>query len=283
MRIVQFSDTHISHLGGTPTENMSLLVEYVNDELHPDLVVNTGDVVILNPDSAEDRETAWRLHQKINSPLLVLPGNHDVGESGENPWMGISVSSDRVAAFTNTWGPDRFLQLGSAATRSAGWAFIGMNSERMSSGLPEESEQWDWLANVAEEVRGKSVMLFLHKPLWFPARDLPRITVAEPDGQRLISLFADARLRVVANGHVHRYRHAFEGELLTVSSPSLLFAPPADPEHALERGTSGVVEYRIDGEAVEAHFRSVPGLHGVADGSSMAGFAAAMAELQAPA
>jgi 3',5'-cyclic AMP phosphodiesterase CpdA len=85
---MQLSDTHISHLDGKPSENMSLLVEYVNNELRPDLVIHTGDVVILNPDSLGDRLTAWRLHQKIDAPLLVLPGNHDVGESGDDPWMG---------------------------------------------------------------------------------------------------------------------------------------------------------------------------------------------------
>ena len=260
---------------------MSLLVEYINTELRPDLVVNTGDVVIANPDSAEDRETAWRLHQEIQAPLLVLPGNHDVGESADDPWLGISVTSNRVAGFTQVWGPDRFFRLGSAATGSADWAFIGINSERMSSGLPEEDEQWEWLASVAEQVQDKSVMLFLHKPLWFPGGSRSGLTVPEPDRQRLISLFAGARLRVVANGHVHRYRRAFEGEILTVWSPSLTFASPADPEHGLAPSPSGIVEYRIDGDFVDVSFRPVPGVHGVPDVYAMVEFMTAMAELGA--
>ncbi len=92
MRIIQFSDTHLSHLGGTPSKNMSSLVDYLNKELVPDLVINTGDVVIVNPDSAEDRRTAHELHEQIAAPLRVLPGNHDVGESGDNPWMDLSVT-----------------------------------------------------------------------------------------------------------------------------------------------------------------------------------------------
>lgn len=281
MRIVHLSDTHISHLGGTPSKNFSLLVEYLNTELRPDLVVNTGDVVILNPDSARDRETAWRLHQEIEAPLLVIPGNHDVGECADEPWMGIEVSSDRVAGFTQTWGPDRFLRLGSAATGSADWAFIGINSERMSSGLPEEDEQWEWLASAAEQVKGKSVMLFLHKPLWFPGGSRSGLTIPAADRQRLLTLFAGARLRAVANGHVHRYRRAFEGDILTVWAPSLTFASPADTEHGLEPSPSGIVEYRVDGDAVHASFRSVPGLQGVTDVYAMAEFSAGMAELGA--
>jgi hypothetical protein len=65
-------------------------------------------------DSLKDREAAWRLHEKVDAPLLVLPGNHDVGESGVSLWMDISVRSDRVACFTRTWGPDRFFPLDTA-------------------------------------------------------------------------------------------------------------------------------------------------------------------------
>jgi 3',5'-cyclic AMP phosphodiesterase CpdA len=275
MRIIQLSDTHLSHLGGTPSRNMALLTGYLNTELRPDLVINTGDLVIANPDSQPDRQTAWELHQKLDAPLLVLPGNHDVGESAPDPWMGIPVTSDRVAAFTSTWGPDRFFRAG-----DDGWVLIGINSERMSSGLPEEAEQWDWLAGAAERARGKSVMLFLHKPLWFPGGSQPGITITEPDRQRLISLFARARLRVVANGHLHRYRHEFHDGILTVWSPSLTFASPPDPGRGLEDdGPSGIVEYRLDGDDVQATFRPVPGLTGVEDVSSMPEFTAAMAEL----
>jgi 3',5'-cyclic AMP phosphodiesterase CpdA len=281
LRIVQFSDTHISRQGGTPSENMSLLVDFLNEDLRPDLVINTGDVVLLNPDSPDDRQAAWRLHRQINAPLLVLPGNHDVGESGDDVWMGIGVTHKRVADFAGTWGADRFFRLGSAETGSQDWAFIGINSERMSSGLPEEDEQWDWLADAAGQARGKSVMLFLHKPLWFLGGAEAGMTVLEPDRERLLSVLAGTRLRVVANGHLHRYRHAREGGLLTVWAPSLTFAMAPDPDRGFGPSPSGVVEYHIDGDTVEASFRPVPGLHGVAAASSIPGYQAAMAEARA--
>jgi 3',5'-cyclic AMP phosphodiesterase CpdA len=281
VRIVQLSDTHISHLGGIPAENMSILSSFLNADLRPDLVVHTGDVVIANPDSAEDREAARSLLGKIDAPLLVLPGNHDVGESAESPWMGISVTSERVAGFVGTWGPDRFCTLGSEDTGSADWAFIGINSERFSSGVPEEDEQWDWLADVAGQVRGRSVMLFLHKPLWFPGDSRPGLSVARADRDRLISLFAGARLRVVANGHVHRFRDAEEEGIRTVSAPSMTFAMPADPEFGLGPSWPGVVEYRIDGDAVDAVLHPVPGLRGVTDTAAMAEFTAVLAEIAA--
>ena len=281
MRIVQFSDTHISRLGGTPSENMSLLVDFLNEELRPDLVIHTGDVVILNPDSPDDRQAARQLLEQINAPLLVLPGNHDVGESGDDVWMDVAITSDRVSGFAGTWGADRFLRLGDAGTGSQDWAFIGINSERMSSGLPEEDEQWDWLASAADQVRGKSVMLFLHKPLWLLGGSRAGMTIPEPDRERLMSVLAGTRLRVVANGHLHRYRHAYEGDLLTVWSPSLTFAMPPDPEYGFGPSVSGIVEYQIDGDAIEASFRPVPGVEGVADAASIPGYHTAMAEVEA--
>jgi len=281
LRIVQFSDTHISRLGGAPSENMALLVDFLNEDLRPDLVINTGDAVLLNPDSPDDRQAALRLHQQINAPLLVLPGNHDVGESGDDVWMDVSITSERVASFAGTWGADRFFRTGSAGTGSQDWAFIGINSERLSSGLPEEDEQWAWLADVAGQARGKSVMLFLHKPLWFLGGAEPGMTILEPDRERLLSVLAGTRLRAVANGHLHRYRHARVGDLLTVWAPSLTFALPPDPGRGFGPSPSGVVEYRIDGDTLEASFRPVPGLQGVGAASSIPGYQAAMAEVEA--
>ena len=280
MRIVQLSDTHISHLGGVPAENMSLLASHINNEIRPDLVVHTGDVVIANPDSVADRDAARRLLALVDAPLLVLPGNHDVGESADQPWMEIPVTSERIAAFASAWGQDRFLLAGSAANRCANWVFIGLNSERLGSGLPEEREQWDWLAEAARRARGKSVMLFLHKPLWSPMGSRSGITPPEAARQRLVALFADARLRVVASGHMHCYRHTSEGEILTVWAPSLTFAVPADPVRGLDAGAPGIVEYLIEDDDVHAELRQVPGLSGVTDVEAMAEFTAAVAEIE---
>jgi 3',5'-cyclic AMP phosphodiesterase CpdA len=280
MRIVQLSDTHISHLGGVPAGNMSLLADYVNREIRPDLVIHTGDVVIADPDSGPDRDTARDLLARIEAPLLVLPGNHDVGESADQPWMGLAVTSERIAAFASAWGQDRFFLAGSAATRSENWVFIGLNSERLGSGLPQEREQWEWLAGVAEQARGKSVMLFLHKPLWSPVGSRFGLTVPEADQRRLVALFDGARLRVVANGHLHRYRRELEGDILTVWAPSLTFAVPADPERGLTPGTPGIVEYLIEGDDVQAGLRPVPGLDGVSDVAAMTEFTAALAEIE---
>jgi 3',5'-cyclic AMP phosphodiesterase CpdA len=264
MRIVQISDTHISHLGGVTTENFTRLVEFVNDDLRPDLIVNSGDVSILTPDSEADRESAYKLHRAFHAPVHVLPGNHDLGEAGDHAWMGISVTSERVANFLTTFGSDRFVKL-----IDDNWAIVGINSEILSSGLPEEAEQWGWLNDVGAIVSGRSVLLFLHKPLWSP---LPEFTahalaIETSDRDRILALFSSATLKAVGSGHLHRYRSAFEGSVLTVWAPSSAFIVKGRPKEDGPLGFSqlglnqlGVVEYRIEDNEIEAYFRSVPTL-----------------------
>jgi 3',5'-cyclic AMP phosphodiesterase CpdA len=263
MRIVQISDTHISHLGGVTSSNFSHLVDFVNDELRPDLIVNSGDVSILTPDSPDDRETARSLHARFAAPVRVLPGNHDVGEAGDHPWMELSVTSDRVAGFRRTFGADHFLELGSAANEAENWAVIGINSEILSSGLPEEADQWAWLTSVAEEIRDRWVLLFLHKPLWSPLDEYTEhaLAITEGDRDRILATLAGARLRAIGSGHLHTYRSAVEGDILTVWAPSSAFVVRSAEHQFGGLNQLGVVEYRIEGDAIEAYFRSIPTLH----------------------
>jgi 3',5'-cyclic AMP phosphodiesterase CpdA len=265
MRIIQFSDTHISHRGGVGHGNAERLVDYLNEVAKPDLAVNTGDVVILDPDATQDRDAAMRIHERISAPLRVLPGNHDVGECAAEPWQGLDVTSRRVQGFRSAWGSDRFVLFGDAAREAQGWAFVGINSELCASGLPEEDEQWAWLEEIAAEAAGKSVMLFLHKPLVTDDGAREGLTVTAAARERILGTFRDADLRVVANGHLHRYRCTTYGDVMTVWGPSLSFSPPADPHLKLGPGTAGVVEYSIRGREVSARFAAVPGIEGVAD------------------
>jgi hypothetical protein len=60
------------------------------------------------------------------------------------------------------------------------------------------------------------------------------------------------------------------------------------PQHFLpiattHRTPSGIVEYRMDGDTVQADFCAVPGLRGMEDMETMPEFAPAMAEFEAPA
>jgi 3',5'-cyclic AMP phosphodiesterase CpdA len=275
MRIVQVSDTHLTHRGGVTNQNFERLAAFINDELHPDLVVHTGDVSILSPDSAADRETARELLGRISAPLRVLPGNHDVGEPGEKPWAGFAATSARVAAFTGVFGPDHWVEL------VGGYAAIGLNSEILGTGLPEEQAQWDWLDSVAEQAGGRPALIFCHKPFWPPVPVATEHAISVPGAVlgRLARALDGVDVRVYASGHLHHYAVGQRGGALTVSAPSTAFV--ARGHHELSGpglDQLGVVEYRCEAGQVEAYFRAVPDL---TEGSPMAigEFAAAAAEI----
>ena len=257
MRIVQISDTHLSHLGGPTNDNLELLIPFINDELAPDLVVHSGDVLIADPDLAADRDIARELLGRIRAPLRVVPGNHDVGEPGAQPWGGLSATSARVAAFTGAFGPDHWLEL------VGDYAVIGFNSEILSTGLPEEQAQWDWLDTIGEQVGSRPVLIFGHKPLWpsVPAPDENAVSIPGRERYRLLAALAGLDVRVFGHGHLHHFAIGRYGDALSVTAPSTGFT---HRERARRPGPglyqSGVAEYQDEGGAIEVYFRAVSGL-----------------------
>jgi 3',5'-cyclic AMP phosphodiesterase CpdA len=253
VKLVQVSDTHLTHLGGVVNSNFETLVEFVNDELRPDVVVSTGDLALLHPDSADDRETARRMHQAFDAPVLVIPGNHDVGEPGSDPWAGLGVSSARVESHTAAFGPDHWVDV------VGGWALVGINSELLSSGLPEEVEQWAWLTDVSTEVAGRPTILFSHKPLWPPVvAPGHTLSIGDADRDRLLSLLQTVPLRAVGSGHLHRYQHHERDGLTVVSAPSTAFLVRLPHLGGLEQ--IGLVEYRCDDGRVTPRYLTLPAL-----------------------
>jgi 3',5'-cyclic AMP phosphodiesterase CpdA len=273
MRIVQISDTHINHRGGATNKNFEVLAAFINDVLQPDLVVNTGDISVLSPDSAPDRDTARKLHERITVPLRTVPGNHDVGEPGDHPWAGISVTSQRVAGFREAFGPDHWVEL------FPEWALIGINSEIMSSGLPEEAEQWDWLATLPAQIGDRKAVLFLHKPVWSPLdREIEHaIALPAAERDRLLEVLGPVTVAAVCSGHLHNYRAASHGDVVTVSAPSAGFVHVGAGSAFPGLHQVGVVELVCEAGTVRPFFRSVPGLD-ESDPYTQPEFAAAWAE-----
>jgi 3',5'-cyclic AMP phosphodiesterase CpdA len=253
VRIVQISDTHLSHLGGTTTANLRRIAAWVNATLRPDLIVNTGDVVAASPDQPLDRGWAREVHAAFDAPVLYLPGNHDVGEPGPAPWKGLAVTSARVAAHREALGPDRF------AVRDGGWLVLGINSELLGSGLDEEGAQWGWLEGELAAPGSERVLLLSHKPLWLP-RTTPStaaLTVPDQARQRLLALAGD-RLAAVGSGHLHRYRRRPRPErpqVLEVWAPSTGFVGQTDTESPYFEQL-GVVEWRLGDGDLNAWFRA---------------------------
>lgn len=261
MKIVQLSDTHISHLGGATAHNLRAFVELIN-EIDPAFVVHSGDVGILDPDEAADREAARELLAGIRAPMRVLPGNHDVGERPDNAWAGLVVTPGRLAAFEEAFGPDHWLEL------RGDWAIVGVNSEIMGSGLPAEDAQWAWLRTLPAQIGARPTLLFSHKPVWNPYPQVTEHNIAIPAESRreLLEALRGVRIAALGSGHLHHYAVSTEqhegAELLTVSAPATSFTHAGLGGAALSQ--QGIVEYVLgEGEhagSVRPLFRNLPTL-----------------------
>ena len=251
MRIVQISDTHVLADGVVTPGNAERVVTFVNDVLRPDLVVHTGDVVGLSPDDDGDRRAAAAVLGDLRAPLLVVPGNHDVGVAGDAPWAGFAVTGERISQHARVFGEVPFLET------FGDWGLIGLDSERLESGLPEEERQWEWLERTLAARPARSLLLFMHRPLWNhrPSRAPDANSVPAPLRERLLALPGAERVRAVGNGHLHWYRRAQRPELLEVWGPASGFVGPTY-EDVDSFSQCGLVEWRLDGERIDTWFRA---------------------------
>ena len=260
MKIVQISDTHLTAAGGPMEEAFRILARHLADEVQPDLVVHSGDLQFLHPDDQVDRARARELTDLIEARLLVVPGNHDVGEPGPDPWKGITVTAGRVAAHEAVFGPDHWRHDTDEAV------LLGIDSELLGSGLHREADQWRWIEETLADLRGdairRPVLLFLHRPVWAVSAEAvehSRVDVGPVARERLLGLLEGVALRAVGCGHVHRYRQVRRGGAIEVWAPPVGFLAPG---YGLPEGREelGYVEYEVAGAEVRATFHMVPGI-----------------------
>ncbi|WP_025156359.1 metallophosphoesterase family protein [Leifsonia aquatica] len=224
--VVHVSDTHLGASGGPERgeagyRNWSRFVAAM-DARRPDLVVVTGDLVVDDPDDADDRHLARRLLGRLSTPWAVVPGNHDVGDhavrSGlPSDWHGTLVSEERVRAWEREWGRSWW-------SRSIGsWRVVGLNSQLFASGTASEDEQWRWLTRLASEPAVPTLVV-MHESLRRPE------SPAEPDdwasiptsaAERLEHLLRQCDARIIGTGHTHRFVDVAVDGLRHVTAPSL--------------------------------------------------------------
>ena len=157
--VLQVSDTHLSATHAYFTDNWQVFVDEVR-ALAPDLVINTGDFSFNGPAVVEDLAFSHAEAELLGVPYLAVPGNHDVGEPGDNPRLKQPVNDARLANWKRYFGDDRFVR------DIESWRLIGINGELLGSGLPAEEDQWAFLETSLREAAGRSLGLFTHKPLF---------------------------------------------------------------------------------------------------------------------
>jgi alkaline phosphatase D len=223
--VLQLADTHLSALTGLPASMRWLLSELAADP--PDLVALTGDIVYADPDDADDRSFACAVFSDLPSPLLTIPGNHDIGFYGED-----EQRPDRIAAFVEAWGSDRF------AVDAAGWRIVGANAYLL--GDPDHDT---WLHDAVAVDR--PVAVFIHQPVVDETDDgweMPPAAAAA--FERAVD---GADVHLVASGHRHRY--ADRGRHVWAPSTTI---PGEDRDEWSDPGL-GAVEFTFGADGTFEH------------------------------
>lgn len=257
-RLTQISDTHLGRRFPGLIANFHAISAHI-DAVRPDLVVNTGDVSFDGPTSREDVEFAKSLHDALPVACRYLPGNHDIGD---NPTAIGTAPKPPVAEahrqqFRDIIGEDHW------SFEAAGWRFIGLNSLVMNSGLAFEAEQFDWLSQEIARTNGRPVALFLHKPVFLNLPDDLETAetairyVPQPARARLIEMFGNVDLRLIASGHVHQRRDFTFRHTRHVWAPSAGFKINDQRQDRIALKEVGLVEYRFQPDSFEVrHIRA---------------------------
>ncbi len=201
-RIIHVSDTHLGQAHPWITANFEAMADIIARQ-RPDLVINMGDVAFDGAGSDADLAFARARHAALRSEVRVIPGNHDLGD---NPWRGHdaeTITAARRDRYRQHFGEDYW------RIDVDRWMLVGLNAQLFGSGLPDEDEQWSFLANAAADAGDRLVALFIHKPLFKDApgeSDVNHRYVVPAHRRRLMAALADVDVRLVASGHVHQHR-----------------------------------------------------------------------------
>jgi 3',5'-cyclic AMP phosphodiesterase CpdA len=266
-KLIHISDLHLSRNRAYTYANWQAMLTYIN-ETQPDLVVNTGDYVLDDPEDSDDLVFGREQMDRLAIPWKSLPGDHDIGGGPpaprlrpEVPWLeNYAVSEERRNRYNDLFGGDHWkAELGD-------WTLIGVNDLIFESGFEAEAAQWQFLDAQLQQAGDRPVMLFMHKPPCTTSlRETGNTTNAIPIAarQRLLALLVGSSVRMICTGHLHVHRLFNTMGITVVVAPTIMRGENDYPSHNGLK-INGLMEYTFDGEGVEFRWVQPQGMDWVA-------------------
>lgn len=196
MKVIQITDTHFSPSKTHFNNNWAPLLAWLEAE-KPDLIVHTGDLTIDGADQVDDITFSLELMRQAAAPMLIVPGNHDVGHL---PGSHQVVDRARLDRWNHHVGSDRFVH------DIDGWRLIGFNSLLLGLGGHLEEEQLRWLTEAMADAGKRRIALFTHKPIFVDdpnEGDTGYWSIRPAPRARLFDLMARHDVGLVGSGHLH--------------------------------------------------------------------------------
>lgn len=218
-KIVFLSDLHLSPTHGFFWENFRR-ARAAADGAGAEAVVVNGDLCINGPDSDAEMAFAAAALARFATPVLALPGNHDVGDEPPGQDTAQLVDEARLARWDASFGTDRFV-------RDIGaWRLVGVNAQLFGAGLAREAEQVTWLDECLATAGARRIALVLHKPLFVetPAEAVANASSMTPaPREALLALLRRFGVAMVVSGHLHATRDRVVDGIRHLWLPALAF------------------------------------------------------------
>jgi 3',5'-cyclic AMP phosphodiesterase CpdA len=183
----------LTHLAGDLTRDF---VRAMNDEVHPDLVVNLGDDI---EDESREADLArygecQAILRTARAPLVNVAGNHDL----------IHLNREDLSRFWQRSGPLYY------SFDAGGWHFAVLHTiEKQDVEIRVPATQLEWLRGDLAAGHTPTVVLMHHSASeqdvedsrWWPGRAHMALV---QERAALRRVFEDSgRVKVVVNGHLH--------------------------------------------------------------------------------
>lgn len=256
MKIIQITDTHLSPTKPHFNGNWAPLLQWIEME-NPDLIIHTGDLSVDGADFANDLSFSMDLMREVSAPMLILPGNHDVGHLPGSPQP---VNAERLARWRDMVGRDYWFH--DADTDKGDWRFIGLNALLFGLDEAEEEAQFVWLKEVLESRGDRRIGMFSHKPLFVDEPqegDTGYWGLRPAQRTRMFDLIAAHEVALFASGHLHwAWEGKFEDTAIVWGPAAAFIIDTLEREMPGERLVGAVVHEF--GETVKSTIVAVPGM-----------------------
>ncbi len=257
MRVLLVTDTHLAAEAADAVSNWQSVRGFAA-QAGADLTIHLGDITRDAWSAQNELAFAASIAAEWPTPLLFLPGNHDIGDNPPGPDVAYKqpLSLDHLGLYRGLFGPDYWTH--EVTTEEQQWLFIGINAQLFATGTDEETAHWSWLESACDGARGRPVAIFSHKPLYQNAIDEepPHIRyVPTAPRRRLASLLDRIDCRLFLSGHTHQFYDRVSGGTRHIWVPSSAYRFADEMQEKIGEKIVGVGLLELGGNKGPQGFR----------------------------
>lgn len=228
LRLAQVSDAHFSSFEENTSykflkkspELLDDVVFQLNTSGPYDFVMFTGDLV--NKPKVSELEKFISHVDKINYPWYAIDGNHDIAIDGP------LTKSEFIKIISNSSSATNTDSIYYAFTPKRGFRVICLDSiidYKLTSNGEISDTQMNWLKEELDKHSEDVIVLCTHVPIYEPFSSPNHKLCNEYEVKKLLKSYSNPI--IVLQGHYHCVRAKQDGNIIYISSPSLVTYPNA--------------------------------------------------------